>query len=171
MHKFKLFQPFRIFLLLALCLPEAYSANTAKIAVLAFELKDMTLAPGIPAEVERTATIKPLLERELAKLGYRIVEIPAEDQQHNNAGVGYLFDHSDSAAKLAEKYGVDYVIVGRLHKPSFLFVYMMAHLVDVKKARLVGNFLSEVKGGEKKLTQKGVENLSDNIDRTLVKKP
>ncbi len=151
----------------ALNLAVAEAAEKPRIAVLDFELKDLTLAPGIPAEVSRTASIKPLLEQELKKSGYEIVDIASDDHRQADAGVGYLFDHHDSAANLGRKYGADYIIVGRLHKPSFLFIYLMAHLVDVSQAKLVGDYISEVKGGEKKLTLKGVESLAVKINRTL----
>ena len=127
----------------------------------------MTLAPGIPAEITRTASIKPMLESELKKSGYEIVPITEEAQQQATAGVGYLFDHPDAAAQLGKKYGADYVLVGRLHKPSFLFFYLMAHLVDVKKEALAGEYLYEVKGGEKKLVAQGVEGISEKITKTL----
>ncbi|MGZ8200232.1 MAG: DUF2380 domain-containing protein, partial [Methylosarcina sp.] len=80
------------------------------------------------------------------------------------------FDHPDSAAQLAKKYDADYVIVGRLHKPSFLFFYLMAHLIDIDKAQLIGNYISEVKGGEKQLILKGVESLAADIDQTLARR-
>jgi hypothetical protein len=143
------------------------AAAATRIAVLDFELKDLTLAPGIPAEIARTALVKSLLENELKKSGYEIVSIAQDAQYLATAGVGYLFDHHDVAAKLAEKYRADYVVVGRLHKPSFLFVYLMAHLIEVTSEKLVGNYLSEVKGGEKKLTLKGVESLAVKINNTL----
>lgn len=152
---------------LLLCLIQAEALAKTRIAVLDFELKDLTLAPGIPAEIARTASIKPLLEQELKKSGYEIVAIDPDAQRQATAGVGYLFDHHDIAAELARKYRADYVVVGRLHKPSFLFIYLMAHLIDVSRARLVGDYLSEVKGGEKKLTLKGVESLVVKINRTL----
>jgi hypothetical protein len=41
------------------------------IAILDFELSDVTLAPGIPAEIARTASIKPMLEGELTRAGYK----------------------------------------------------------------------------------------------------
>ena len=147
--------------------PQTVAAGKLRIAVLDFELKDLTLAPGIPAEIARTASIKPLLEKELEKSGYEIVAIARDEQLKATAGVGYLFDHPEIAAALAGQYGADYVIVGRLHKPSFLFVYLMAHLIDVGKAKWVGDYISEVKGGEKKLTLKGVESLTVKINRTL----
>jgi hypothetical protein len=138
-----------------------------RIAVLDFELKDLTPAPAIPAEVARTASIKPLLEQELAKAGYRIVQIGPNDIAKAAAGPGYLFDHHDLAAELARKAQADYIVVGRLHKPSYLFIYLMAHLVDAKRGELIGDYISEVKGAEKKLTLKGVESLAGKITRTL----
>jgi Protein of unknown function (DUF2380) len=147
-----------------------FSANVLaqpRIAILDFELKDLTLIPGIPQELDRTASIKPMLEEELQKSGYGIVSIPLDAQKQATAGVGYLFDHHDIAAQLAQKYGADYVIVGRLHKPSFLFVYLLAHLVDAKQQRMIADYSSEVKGGEKKLTRKGVESLVVKINATM----
>jgi hypothetical protein len=138
-----------------------------KIAVLDFELRDLTLLPGIPAELERTTSVKPMLENELSKSGFEIVQIPSESQVKASSGFGYLFDHHDLAAELGKKYNADYVIVGRLHKPSFLFIYLMAHLVDVKHEHLIADYLSEVKGAEKKLTKKGVESLSVKIIDTF----
>jgi Protein of unknown function (DUF2380) len=154
---------------LLLCFLPGYATAKPKIAVLDFELKDLTLKPGIPQEIERTASIKPMLEEELQKSGYEIVSIPPDAQLEATAGVGYLFDHHDTAAQLAQKYDADYVIVGRLHKPSFLFVYLLAHLVDVKQRGLVADYSSEVKGSEIKLTRKGVESLVVKINNTFSK--
>jgi hypothetical protein len=138
-----------------------------RISILDFELNDLTLAPRIPAEIERTASIKPLLEAELKKAGYVIVPIDPQTQQRAENGVGYLFEHHDAAAGLAKQSGADYVLVGRLHKPSFLFVYLMGHLIRVRDARLIGDFISEIKGSDAKLTLKGVENLTVKIDSVL----
>ncbi len=139
----------------------------SKIAILDFELKDLTLAPGIPAEVERTASIKALLETELKSAGYQIIQIDLISQKRAEAGLGYLFDHHDVAAELAKQFNADYILVGRLHKPSFLFAYMMGHLIRVKDAKLIGDYISEAKGPNKKLTRKTVESLAVKIDRTL----
>ena len=138
-----------------------------KIAILEFELKDLTLAPRIPSEIKRTASIKPLLETELKKAGYTIINIDPKTQTDFNAGVGYLFDHHDVAAQLGQKFNADYVLVGRLHKPSFLFAYLMGHLVRVSDAKLIGNYISEAKGPNKKLTIKAVESLTVKIDKML----
>jgi Protein of unknown function (DUF2380) len=156
-----------LFLVVSLSLFSANVTAQPRIAVLDFELKDLTLKPGVPEEIKRTASVKPMLEEELQKSGYEIVTIPMDAQLQATSGVGYLFDHHDIAAQLGQKFNADYVIVGRLHKPSFLFVYLMAHLVDVKQQRLVADYLSEVKGGEKKLTRKGVESLVVKVNDTL----
>ena len=108
-----------IILALLSCFGFSDAAAKPRIAVLDFELKDVTLAPGIPAEITRTASIKPMLENELKKSGYEIVSISQDAQQQATAGIGYLFDHPDAAAQLGDKYGANYVLVGRLHKPSF----------------------------------------------------
>jgi len=153
-------------LIILVCMSFSLSAET-KIAILAFELKDMTLAPRIPAEIKRTASIKPLLETELKSADYTIIDIDLESQKMADAGVGYLFDHDDVAAKLGKQFGADYVLVGRLHKPSFLFSYLMGHLIRVKDAKLIGNYISEAKGPNIKLTIKTVESLTVKIDKTL----
>jgi hypothetical protein len=77
------------------------------------------------------------------------------------------------AAELARQVGADYILVGRLHKPSFLFAYLMGHLVSVRDSQLIGNYISEIKGSDKKLTLKGVESLIVKIDNTLktIKQP
>lgn len=153
-----------------LCLISATIFADTKIAILDFELKDLTLIPGISAEMKRTASIKPLLENELSKAGYRIIYIDAESQKRAEAGVGYLFDHHEAAATLAKRFDADYVLVGRLHKPSFLFAYMMGHLIRVRDSRLIGNYVCEAKGPNKKLTVKTVESLTVKIDRMLDKR-
>ncbi|MGR8981260.1 MAG: DUF2380 domain-containing protein [Gammaproteobacteria bacterium] len=145
----------------------ADTPGKARIAVLEFELKDLTFIPGIQTELDRTASIKALLESQLKKMGYDIVDIGSSDRQQADAGTGYLFDHHDSAAKLAKKHNADFVIVGRLHKPSYLFAYLMAHLINVSSSKLTGDFISEVKGVEKKLTLKGVESLAVKIDQAI----
>ena len=153
--------------ILCLC---AFSLNAmaqTRIAILDFELKDMTLAPRLPAEIHRTAAIKAMLEEELNRAGYKIIAIDAQAQRHANSGVGYLFDHHDTAAELAKKAGADYVLVGRLHKPSFLFAYLMGHLIKVSNHQLIGNYVVETKGGDEKLTRKAVETFADTLDADL----
>lgn len=142
-----------------------------RIAVLDFELKDLTLNPNTPDEVQRTASIKPMLEKTLADKGkYTIIGIDQSVQEKANVATGYLFDHFDVAGKLGKRHGADYILVGRVHKASFLFVYFMIHMVDTQTNLLVGNYISEVKGPQKKLTIKGVESLVEKIHKTIYPK-
>lgn len=157
----------QLFISCLLCIISLSVSAETRIAILDFELKDLTMIPRTPEEIQRTASIKPLLEAELKKADYMIINIPIIEQKNATAGVGYLFDHHDIAANLAKKFGADYVLVGRLHKPSFLFAYLIGHLIRVSDAKLVGNYVSEAKGPNKKLTIKTVENLTVKIDRTL----
>jgi len=153
---------------LLLCLISVNLYAAPSIAVLKFELKDVTLKPGVPAEIKRTASIKPLLEGELRSAGYQIANIPLPAQEEANSGVGYLFDHADVVAKLGKEFGADYVLVGRVHKPSFLFAYIIGDLVRVADAQLVGKFISESKGPTNaELTIKAVESLTVKIDDIL----
>jgi len=137
------------------------------IAILDFELSDVTMAPRIPAEIERTASIKAMLEGELKRAGYNIISIDLDTQHEANGSFGYLFDHNDVAAELGKKVGADYVLVGRLHKPSFLFAYLMGHLVKTGSGGLIENYVVETKGGDKKLTLKAVETFASNMDKNL----
>jgi hypothetical protein len=157
----------QLFATIALALFSIAAFAQTSIAVLDFELNDVTLDPGIPAEIQRTANIKPMLENELSKAGYKIISIDLSTQHKANAGFGYLFDHSDIAAQLAKNAGADYILVGRLHKPSFLFAYLTGHLVKADSGKLVGKYVIETKGGDKKLTLKAVETFADAMDENL----
>jgi hypothetical protein len=157
----------RILLAFLLTLTALHAQALPRIAVLQFELKDLTLAPGGSAELQRTAAIQPLLTHELSTAGYQIVAIPLDAQLSADSGVGYLFDHADVAAQLGKRFGADYVLVGRLHKPSFLFAYLMANLVRVTDQTLIGRFITESKGPGMPLIGKAVESLADKIDGML----
>ncbi|MGR9088671.1 MAG: DUF2380 domain-containing protein [Gammaproteobacteria bacterium] len=152
---------------LALCLMSGVASTETRIAILDFELKDLTLAPGIPEEIERTASVRPLLEAELKKAGYVIINIDPDSRNSADAGVGYLYDHTDAAAKLGRRFDADYILVGRLHKPSFLFAYLMGRLIRTDDAGLIGDFVSEAKGPSRRITAKAVESLAVKIDKAL----
>ncbi len=139
-----------------------------RVAILEFELKDLTLSPRVQEENERAASIKPMLEEVLeAKGGYELINIDSDVQNDANQGTGYLFDHHDVVAELGQQFGADFVVIGRVHKASHLFVYFLVHLVNVEKKRLVGDYVVEVKGPQKKLTIKGVESLVEKLNKTL----
>jgi hypothetical protein len=149
----------------------AHAAPEDRIAVLEFELNDLTLDPGNSAELERTASIKPMLEQALIAAHHPIVAVDAAAQGAADKGVGYLFDHADVAAELGRAAGADWVIVGRVHKPTFLFVYFKAHVVKVATAEQVADLVVEVKGPQKALTGRGVENLAKQIAAAVENAP
>lgn len=139
-----------------------------RIAILDFELNDLTLLPRTPEELERTASVAPLLRQALTSKGrYELVPIEPDAQAKANASFGYLFDHPKVVAELGRRFGADWVAVGRVHKPSFLFAYLKAHLVSVKTQQLVGDYVVEVKGHLKQLTERGAASLADQIDQTI----
>src|SRR5690606_10902441 len=108
------------------------SAETG-IAVLDFELKDLTPMPRTPAELERTASVAPLLREALAEDGgYEMVMIDPEAQGEAGLAVGYLFDPPALAAELGRQFGPDWTALRRLHKPSYLFAYLKVLLVNVE---------------------------------------
>lgn len=153
--------------LLITCSAAAAQAAAAPIAVLDFELNDLTLDPNNPAERERTASIKAMLEEALVARHYRVVAVDSAAQSGADEGVGYLFDHPDSAGALGRAAGADWVIVGRVHKASFLFVYLKAHVVNAKTGEQAADLVVEVKGPQKALTRRGVETLADQIEAAL----
>ena len=140
-----------------------------RIAVLDFELNDLTLDPGNSAERERTASIKPMLEKALTEAHYSTVAVDAAAQHDADKGFGYLFDHPDAAAELGRVAGAQWVVVGRVHKASFLFVYFKAHVVRVDTSEQVADIVVEVKGPQKALTVRGVESLADQITAAVEK--
>jgi Protein of unknown function (DUF2380). len=139
-----------------------------RIAVLDFELNDLTLLPRTPEELERTASVAPLLREALAKKGgYEVIAIDSDTQREADASFGYLFDHPEVAAELGRQFEVDWIAVGRVHKPSFLFAYLKVHLVNVKTQQLVGDHVVEVKGYLEKLTERGAASLAEQIDQAI----
>ncbi len=150
---------------LLICIAFNISATPiTKIAILDFELKDITSLPNTPDEIIRTASFKPLLESAIKNLGhYKIIQISIKDYAYENGGLGYLYKFHDIAASLGKKYGAEWIIVGQHSKPSFLFSYLMVNVVNVKNKNLVSHFDIELKGNHKKVTQRGIKAISKKI--------
>lgn len=156
--------------ILVIYLTFSHPVNAApRIAVLNFELRDITTLPNTPDELTRTASMKPLLEQAISKLGdYEIIHIDMKQQNAATAGPGYLFTFDDIVAKLGRKSGADWVVVGRHSKGSFLYSYVMAHLIDVKTESLAGNYSVELKGTHRKVTERGIDALAKKLtDRIM----
>ncbi|NOR72168.1 MAG: DUF2380 domain-containing protein [Methylomarinum sp.] len=163
----KTIAPSLLLLMLVLC----GTVNAGeRIAILSFELNDITSLPNTQTERVRTASIKTLLEQDINRVGdYDIIQISPDQQQAENAGFGYLFRFHDVAAKLGKKYGADWIIVGQHSKPSFLYSYLMAHVINIKTGRLVARYDVELKGNHQKVTQRGVRKLSREINKVIIK--
>jgi len=139
-----------------------------RIAILNFELNDITSLPNTHEELTRTATIKPLLERAMTNTGnYEIIQINTDAQKAANSGFGYLFKFNDVAANLGKQFGADWLIVGQHSKPSFLYSYLMVHVINVKTQNLVGSYDIELKGTHNKVTERGVRSLAKKIHESM----
>jgi len=138
------------------------------IAVLDFELNDLTPLPATPEEIARTASIRPLVEQALAGLGpYRLIPIPAAALTQANVGFGYVYDHPEAAAALGRAQGADWVLVGRLHKPSFLFAYLLGRLVNTGTGQVAANLVVEAKGPSEQVTRRAAARLAQQTHDAL----
>lgn len=135
-----------------------------KIAILNFELNDITSLSNIPDEIIRTAAIKPFFETALSLTGdFQFIQISEPEYQLANPGLGYLFKFHDIAAKLGSQFGADWIIVSQHSKPSFLFSYLRVRVVNVKTGKLIARYEIELKGNHEKVTQRGVKKLAKQI--------
>ena len=141
------------------------------VAVLKFELYDLTMQPNTPAAKAFTAKVAPALRQALARHGVTLVTVPAAAQKKANAGFGYLYQHDDVAAQLGATYGAKYILVGRVHKPTPLFQYLKAHLIDTASDKLVGDYEVELKGQQERLLKSGGQELANQITTTLKTQP
>ena len=142
------------------------------IAVLDFELNDLTPLPATPEEIARTASIRPLVEQALAGLGpYQLMPIPAAALTQANVGFGYVYDHPEAAAALGRAHGADWVLVGRLHKPSFLFAYLLGRLVNTDTGQVAANLVVEAKGPSEQVTRRAAARLAQQTNDALSGRP
>lgn len=152
---------------LSLALVAALVHAGGPVAVLDFELRDLTLTPDSAEERSRAARLAPLLRDALASVGVKVVAVASQDQQDADKAAGYLFEHPDAAAELGRKAGADYVAVGRLHKPSPLFSYLMVRLIQTADAQPAGEYVVEIKGQFEQTAPKGARRLAEQIQHTL----
>ena len=145
--------------LLLLLAAQPGSGAEVRLAVLDFELNDLTPLPGGADEQARTASVRPLLEKAIAETSpsVRIVAIDPQAARNADAGFGYLFEHGEVAAQLGAEHGADWILVGRLTKPSFLFAYLMA-----RQHYNVGDFHSTIQWLEK-AEELGLEKTTPSI--------
>lgn len=146
-----------------------YGSNKT-LGVLNFELTDKTIRMNAQTDAQeknRTELIKPLLVKALASLDYKIKPIDEQLQNKANQAINYIYSHPDVAAKLGQKADVDYIIVGRLYKPSYLFAYIIVRVVDVQQAQVIARHVVEAKGEMIKTTKKSIPSLARKIAQTI----
>lgn len=147
-------------------------ASAERILVLDFELNDLTLYPNVEQEMTRVAMLRPLLADELeVRFDHVTPALPASATTEAAKGKGYIFDRPEVAARLGREVDADWVVSGRLHKASHLFVYLKAQLIDVHSGKMVYDFVVELKGWGEKLTRKGTETLSIQIQDAIEELP
>jgi len=148
----------------------------SKVAVLDMELLNLTMALSDPqknadiaANDERNVALTESLVREGFEKRDQYELIRIDDKAHKKAdkGVGFLFDRPEAAASLGEKFGADYIVVGRYHKPTYLFSYIMLRVVDVSSGELLQEFKTEVKGRPQETIPRNIENVMTEIDEML----
>lgn len=159
----------------SLAISAAAMAET-QVAVPDMELRNLTMPLSDPqknadiaAKDARNVALTERLLREGFKKrdGYQLVTIT--DQAHKKAdkGVGFLFDRPEAAANLGEEFGADYIVIGRYHKPTYLFSYIMLRVVDVHSGELLQEFKTEVKGRPQETIPRNIENVMTEIDALL----
>jgi len=163
------------YLIISLCLSSLVYANT-KLAVPDFELLDLTFKLSDPAKVaeihaqdqKNLKIIEGMLRNGLNKTdGISLVEITSEQREQADKSIGYLFDCPKCSAELGRSVGSDYIVIGRHHKPTYLFSYLIVRVFDTKTNSLHKEFRSEIKGDPKQAIPGAVYNLIKKINKTI----
>lgn len=145
-------------------------SSESNLLILDFELNDLTLNPDTTKEEARVKTLRPLLKEELeSTYSYTIATLDQTLRDKEDKGRGYIFDRPEVSARMARAAGANWVVSGRLHKASFLFVYLKAQLINADTGNIASDFVVEIKGWQPKLTKKGVDALALQIDNSLKK--
>jgi len=151
------------------------SAHTT-VAVPGFELLDLTMKLSDPQKVaeinaqeqQNLHDIEMFVRKGLSnKDGFIVVDVSTEAKNAADKSKGYLFDCAKCASELGRSHDADYIIIGRLHKPTYLFSYLIVRVFDTSQNKLVKEFRSEVKGDPKVAIPGAVANLINKIDKIL----
>lgn len=169
----KLFK--HLFILSQLIVVGAVSAES-KIAVPDFELLDLTMRLSDPAKVaeinaqeqEKLRMIETILRDGLNKIdGFSLVTTTTEQRNAADKSTGYLFDCAACSAEFGRELGADYIIIGRHHKPTYLFSYIIVRVFDTANNALVKEYRREVKGDPNKAIPGATYSLISKIDKIL----
>ncbi|SKA91210.1 Uncharacterized conserved protein, DUF302 family [Thiothrix eikelboomii] len=143
------------------------NTEAKSLAILAFELHDLTLLPATPAELERTQAAQGILAKALQTAGYRIIQVDPILQNQANQGVGYLVAHPEKAAALGKTLQADYVLVGRIQKPSFLFAYLFIQVIEVNTGQQLAELSVEAKGQTLEASHRALLQLASSVQALL----
>ena len=163
-------------LLLSLLFVVIPTLADSNIAVPDFELLDLTLKLSDPKKVAENEAQEQKKVELIATLliygitntaGYTLVPISIEASTEADQGIGYLFHCTSCSAELGRNHDADYVLIGRLHKPSYLFSYIIVRVIDTQNNMLIADFRSEVKGKPSKSIPGAVDNLLIKINETI----
>ena len=99
--------------------------------------------------------------------GFTMIAVSNESRNDADKSVGYLFDCATCSAELGRNHNADYIIIGRLHKPTYLFSYLIARVFDTKTNELVKEYRSEVKGTPSKSIPGAVGLLLHKINKDI----
>lgn len=166
---------FSYFLLPFLFLANPIWANT-NFAVTDFELLDLTLklsSPQKAAEIvakeqEKLKMIDALIQEGIASTeNFTMIHITAEARDKADKSVGYLFDCAKCSADLGREYNADYILIGRLHKPTYLFSYIIARVFDVKANKLIKEYRVEAKGKPSKSVPGAINSILFKIRKDI----
>ncbi|MCH7510284.1 MAG: DUF2380 domain-containing protein [Proteobacteria bacterium] len=148
----------------------------SNIAVPDFELLDLTFKLSDPKKVaeidaqdQKTVELIETLLRDgiTNTASYTLIPISTEARNEADKGVGYLFDCTSCSAELGRNHDADYILIGRLHKPSYLFSYIIVRVIDTQANKLINEFRSEVKGKPSKSIPGAIDNLLIKINETI----
>ena len=145
-------------------------------AITDFEMLNLTLQLSDPQKVAKINAqdqknikiLNTLIREGIADTeGFNMIQVSAKDRSEADKGIGYLFDCAKCSANLGREYNADYILIGRLHKPTYLFSYIIIRIFDVKTNRLLKEYRAEIKG-EPSVTMPGaIENILVNIRKDV----
>ncbi len=148
--------------------------GASKIAVPDFELLNLTIQLSDQQKIaainakdqQKLRDIEHFLRKALDdKAEFSVITISAADKDAADKGIGYLFDCAQCAAELGKSHNADYIVIGRLHKPTYLFSYIIVRIFDTRTNKLVKEFRSEIKGDSSKNIPSAIDNIIAKIDK------
>lgn len=145
--------------------PMASTAAHTSLAVLDFELHDLTSSLQLEELQIRADSLRPMLALALEKAhGLHIGPSP------DDAGIDRIepvFDRPADEARLGRELNVDWLVSCRLQKNQKPAVYLRAQLINVSRMHIAADLVVEVRGDEEADHRQGINSLASQIADTL----